>query len=110
MWVIGISCSCVERKVHFRTFLLNMERRTDFGGRRNDVYSREPARVGGSLYGDRDRERGERRGVGGGRRDDPDEQRRKMFCGGLSVETSKETVETYFSRFGPLQEVIMVPE
>ena len=83
-----------------------MDRRSDFGGRRNDVYSRESPRSGSGGYGG-DRDRGERRPS---RRDDPDEQRRKMFCGGLSVDTSKSTVETYFNRFGPLQEVIMVTE
>lgn len=86
-----------------------MERRSDFGGRRNDVYSRDPPR--GDAYGsDRGREYDRpsaRRDV---KRDDPNEQRRKMFCGGLSVDTSKEVVETYFNRFGPLQEVIMVPD
>ncbi|XP_075249603.1 uncharacterized protein LOC142342229 isoform X2 [Convolutriloba macropyga] len=83
-----------------------MDRRSDFGGRRNDVYSRESPRSGSGGYGG-DRDRGERRPS---RRDDPDEQRRKMFCGGLSVDTSKSTVETYFNRFGPLQEVIMVTD
>ena len=88
--------SCVEISVTFE----NMDRRGDYGGRRNDVYSRGSRESYPS-------DGGSRRGP---RRDDPDEQRRKMFCGGLSVETAKETVEGYFNRFGPLQEVIMVPE
>ena len=89
-------------------------RRSEYGARRSDrdldAYSDRP--VSGYGYGgsERDRDRDAPPRKFGSRRDDPDEQKRKMFCGGLSLETTKDAVERYFTRFGPIQEVIMVPE
>ena len=98
-----------------------MMRRAEYGdyggGRRTerdlDQYNDRPAGgygYGGGGGGDRAVDRGDAPPRKFGRRDDPDEQKRKMFCGGLSLETTKDAVERYFTRFGPIQEVIMVPE